>query len=100
MAKHIYIDNYKPEIPFGSTAVVYLLLDKSNAPEWLWGIMIFCFSIFWIINIILLFNKQSISAKDIKTLIDANTNKTSFPVKKSFFQERLEKMAEERKKTS
>jgi hypothetical protein len=35
-------------LPVISTAVVYLLLDRHNAPGWVWGVFITLYALYWL----------------------------------------------------
>ena len=48
-----------PVLPVTNTAVVYLLLDKFNAPDLVWGIMGTLYLILWVLTIILASTSES-----------------------------------------
>lgn len=49
--KVIKRENLPSTIPLFSTLTTYLILDKFNAPEWMWGVLAFIFLLGWINSI-------------------------------------------------
>ena len=87
MKKHYYIKSTQPKIPIMSTLLMYLVLDKFNAPEWIWGVIGFVYLCYWILNIFLIFNSKGLDINDLFS---------EEPKRKTRFQERLEEMAKQR----
>ncbi len=47
--KVIKLSNISTKLPFFQTIVYLHLLHYYNAPEWVWGTMIFSFAIIWVV---------------------------------------------------
>lgn len=56
--------NLPANLPLTFTAIVYLLLDKFNATEWIWGASGIILLILWIASIIALFMQDNIDIFD------------------------------------
>lgn len=83
-SKVISYKNLPARLPWLSTAVAYLFLDKFNAVGWVWGMVITLFSILWIL---------CIAGKCLQTSVDV-FNAEDKPEIKSKFAERLNEMKE------
>ena len=93
MTKRFVIKNTPSKAPITFSLVLYLCMDKWNAPEWLWGVVGVIMIIIWIVILIDIYNDVRIDLfEDIDT-----TSPEATPQVKSRFQKRLEKMAKERK---
>lgn len=86
-----YVKNERPKLPVLGTAVVYLLLDKFNSPEWVWGAIGILLLIAWIVAIALIYKMDGIDIFDDEDLkkLEPKTSKS--------FSERLKEMADKRK---
>jgi hypothetical protein len=91
MKNYKYIKNGKPRVPIISAMVVYLMLEKFSAPEWLYGV----FGIIYLVGIItaialIIYGEQVDLFEEEDKPINGSTKK------KSYFQTRLEQMAKDR----
>lgn len=89
MKTRYYIKNTRVHLPLLSTAVAYLLLDKFNASDLIWGIVGTVYFIIWIAAIIIVWKSEGI---DIFEDHKPDLSKKSFA-------EKLKEMADERKKS-
>ena len=46
-------------LPVLSTLVAWLVLDRLNAPDWVWGAIGVCYAILWIAAIAVVLNEKS-----------------------------------------
>ena len=56
--------NLPAKLPFTLTAVIYLLLDKFNATEWIWGASGIILLIMWVGSITALFMQDDVDIFD------------------------------------
>ncbi len=70
------IKNTPPKLPLSYTLLTYLLLDRFNAPEWLWGSFGVLFAIVWVIQIIDIWNCERIDIFESSTKIKGETKKS------------------------
>lgn len=57
--------NLPTKIPLVTILLAYLFLDKFNAPQWLWGVVITVLSICVIVCIVAMCNEESIDIKNL-----------------------------------
>ena len=53
-------NNLPTKLPLWQTAVAFLLMERFNAPEWLWGVFGFFFFIVWCTNIYSLVTQENV----------------------------------------
>ena len=58
--KVINAKNKSVPLPVVGSIAWYLLLDKFNAPGWLWGALGFAFTIVWVAAIVDIFNREEL----------------------------------------
>lgn len=58
--QYISKGNLSPNLPIQFTALVYLFMDKFNAPGWLWGVVITILVILWLAIFYVLANAKHI----------------------------------------
>lgn len=58
--KRISHKNLPVKIPVTSTAVIYLYLDKYNAPGWLWGVVVTLIVIVLILTISIIYKEDKV----------------------------------------
>lgn len=57
--KRVIARKYLPQnLPTGSTAVTYLMLDRFSAPGWLWGAMGLFVVLLWIVSVMELWKQE------------------------------------------
>lgn len=67
--------NLPARLPWVSTAVAYLYLDKYNAPGWVWGMVITLFAILWILCLL---------AKALQNQVDILKDDAKYETKSRF----------------
>ena len=56
--KVIAYKNLPAKLPLTQTLLVLLILDKYNAPQWVWGVVITIYSLLWILSIVSIANEK------------------------------------------
>lgn len=64
--KVLQYNNLPTRPPAVSTALMYLLLDKYNAPGWLWGVIATLYAITWIVTIWKMIDEENVDIFDYK----------------------------------
>lgn len=62
--KVISYKNLPTKLPLGFTALVWMILDKTNAPELIQGIVWTIVGVFWLIAINLIFRQTQVNMFD------------------------------------
>lgn len=89
MKKRKVITNIPVRLPIHSTMLYSFLLYYFEADRLFWGIFITCYSLIWLVVIISFFNQEKID------LFESKESKTE---SKSKFQDKLQKLKDEKEK--
>jgi hypothetical protein len=58
--KTIRPGNLPTRLPFISTAVILLILDRFQAPAWTWGIICTLLGIYWILACLMIYQEERV----------------------------------------